>query len=272
MLADVVLIVAGLLVGLIGTLVGAGGGFLLVPILLVFAPDEPPNVITGVSLSVVLVNSISGSVAYARQRRIDLRAGLALAVATIPGSILGALLTSKIDRDPFVAVFSVVLLAIAALIIFRPAPKLADPEVERKGWHRVVIDRSDRRFEYSFSFPAAFIACLGIGFFSSMLGIGGGIIQVPLFILAFGFPTHIATATSQFMLMIMALAGSSTHALQGSYSGEAIRWSLLLAPGVVVGAQIGARLARRMQPVTISRLLAAAMAVAALRLLWGVLG
>jgi len=70
------LVPLGILIGTFGTLIGAGGGFLLAPVLLLAYPDESPEIITSISLAVVFLNALSGSVAYARMRRIDYRSGL----------------------------------------------------------------------------------------------------------------------------------------------------------------------------------------------------
>ena len=85
---------AAVLIGAFGTLVGVGGGILLVPILLFVYPGEPPGRLTAISLAVVLANAVSGSAAYFRLRRPDYRSGIVLALATIPGAVLGAALAS----------------------------------------------------------------------------------------------------------------------------------------------------------------------------------
>lgn len=81
----------GLGVGAYGTIIGAGGGFVLVPLLLVFFPDYGPEQVTAISLAVVWANATSGSIAHARARRIDYVTGLLFAVASVPGVIAGAL-------------------------------------------------------------------------------------------------------------------------------------------------------------------------------------
>jgi uncharacterized membrane protein YfcA len=107
-----------------------------------------------------------------------------------------------------------------------------------------------------------------VGFVSSFLGIGGGIIHVPLMIQALGFPVHIATATSHFVLAIMSGAASITHLVQGSYRvGHGLRRTLALSAGVVVGAQLGARVSTRVSGKTIQRLLVVAILALSVRLL-----
>jgi uncharacterized membrane protein YfcA len=74
----------GILIGVFGTLIGAGGGFILVPILLLLYPDEQTELITSISLAVVFFNALSGTWAYSRMGRIDYKSGIMFAAATIP--------------------------------------------------------------------------------------------------------------------------------------------------------------------------------------------
>jgi uncharacterized membrane protein YfcA len=74
----------GFAVGVFGTLVGAGGGFILTPVLLLVYPHSTPELITGISLVVVFFNATSGTAAYARQRRVDYRSGIIFAACTLP--------------------------------------------------------------------------------------------------------------------------------------------------------------------------------------------
>lgn len=83
----------GFAVGVFGTLVGAGGGFILTPVLLLLYPHSTPDLTTAISLVVVFFNASSGTVAYARQRRVDYRSGLLFAACTLPGAVLAATIT-----------------------------------------------------------------------------------------------------------------------------------------------------------------------------------
>lgn len=112
---------------------------------------------------------------------------------------------------------------------------------------------------------------LGVGFVSSFLGIGGGVIHVPLLVRALGFPTHIATATSHFVLAIMAGTGSLTHIALGDFAHRhGIRRAIALSVGVVGGAQLGAHVSLRVRGQVIQWLLAAALLALAARLLYAV--
>jgi hypothetical protein len=83
---ELLLIPLGLIVGLFGTLVGADGGFILLPVLLLAFPDTPPEQLTSISLAVAVANSLSGSAAYTCRRRIDFRSALVFHIATLPSA------------------------------------------------------------------------------------------------------------------------------------------------------------------------------------------
>ena len=87
----------GILVGAVGTFMGAGGGFVLMPVLAMLYPNEPAERLASISLAVVCLNAVSGSIGYARQKRIDYHAGALLASATIPGAVIGALITGLLS-------------------------------------------------------------------------------------------------------------------------------------------------------------------------------
>jgi uncharacterized membrane protein YfcA len=111
------LVALGTGVGCYGTLIGAGGGFVLMPVLLLLYPNQNADLLTSISLAVVFFNALSGSEAYALLKRIDYRSGLMFSAATIPGAILGALNTSVVPRRLFDFIFGVLLLAAAAFLI-----------------------------------------------------------------------------------------------------------------------------------------------------------
>jgi hypothetical protein len=105
-----------------------------------------------------------------------------------------------------------------------------------------------------------------IGCFSSLVGIGGGLIHVPLLTYLFNFPLHFATATSHFVLVFTALAGVVEHLLDRTWPTHLLR-DALLAVGVVGGAQLGAFLSRKIAAPWIVVGLAAALAVVGVRLI-----
>jgi uncharacterized membrane protein YfcA len=131
---------------------------------------------------------------------------------------------------------------------------------------RSLVDSTGRTYTYRFNVPLALASSLGLGFLSSLLGIGGGPIQVPLLTTFFDFPARIASATSLFVLMITAGSGSLIHIVHGDF-GSFIGITVALAVGAVIGGQVGALLSRRVDDHGIIRLLALALAVIGIRLL-----
>ena len=264
------LIPLGFLVGTYGTLIGAGGGSILVPALLFLYPTAAPATISSISLAVVFFNAASGSLAYALEGRIDYRSGFRFAGATIPGAIAGALVVGYLPRSFFEGILGLVLTLIALAVIFRPGPAIVGLAAPRPGAvTRIVVDSSGTIHEYQFYEWQGILLSVGVGFLSSLLGIGGGVIHVPALVLLLHFPTHIATATSQLILGVMALAGTAVHVVSGELApGSGLIRSLFLAAGVIPGALLGAQLSHRAGGTLIIRLLGIGLGLIGLRLLF----
>lgn len=256
----------GLGVGVLGTLVGAGGGFILTPVLLIVYPHQSALTITSISLIVVFFNAASGSIAYARMKRIDYRSGAQFAAAALPGAVAGALAVRYVPIRLFDAIMAGVL-ATAAVAVIRLRPHSERPYPRGPTRPREIVDRSGTTYHYRVPVRRGVAYSLVVGFLSSFLGIGGGVMHVPLLVGALGFPTHIATATSHFVLVFMAGTGSLTHLIAGVFSsGTGLRRAAALSLGVVPGAQLGALLSQRLGGPTIRRILGVALVVLAVRL------
>ncbi len=256
----------GFAVGAFGTLIGAGGGFLLMPVLLLLYPAEPPQHLAAISLAVVFLNALSGSLAYARARRIDTRSALLFAACTVPGAVLGALTTSRVPRAVFNLLFGVLLVGAAVFLLLRREPRTAPARREGRGWvARRLTDREGTTHEYWFRPLPGMLLSLGVGFVSSFLGIGGGIIHMPVLVSLLAFPVHVATATSHLVLAATSLVGSATNAVAGALAGGWARVAAL-GLGVVAGAQLGAFLSTRVRGAWILRALAVALGFAGVRI------
>jgi uncharacterized membrane protein YfcA len=266
----------GLIVGAFGTLIGAGGGFMLVPILLLLYPNEKTELITGISLAVVFFNALSGSLAYSRMKRVDYKSGVMFSIATIPGAILGAVSTAYVARRAFDLIFGV-LMIVAAVFLWVSAREdhatdlknRRSPEHEGnpQGWTtRELVDAEGTQYRYAYNPVIGITLSVFVGFLSSLLGVGGGFIHVPALTRLLNFPVHIATATSHFVLAVMALTGTLVHIATGVFV-HGVRRTLLLALGVVIGAQFGAALSNRVGGKMIIRGLAVALAFVGLRLI-----
>jgi uncharacterized membrane protein YfcA len=256
---------AGLVIGTYGTLIGAGGGFILVPLLLLLYPAESSDTIATISLAVVFFNALSGTIAYARMRRVDYGSGLLFSAATVPGAIVGAMTTKLIPRRPFDIVVGILLLGVSMVLLAGPP----NPAAERHGrlsFARHLVESDGTAHLWSYDPFVGVGVSLVVGFVSSVLGIGGGFIHVPVMVNLLNFPVHVAAATSHFTLAVMTAVGSAVHAIEGSLHGT---WGrvLPLAVGVVIGAQAGARLARVVRGPWILRALTLALVFVGLRLI-----
>ncbi|HVA30635.1 MAG TPA: sulfite exporter TauE/SafE family protein, partial [Gaiellaceae bacterium] len=171
------LVLIGFGVGAFGTLIGAGGGFILTPILLLLYPHDSAQTLTAISLAVVFFNAASGSLAYARQRRIDYRSGAVFALATLPGAIGGALVVGSVSRHLFDGIMGGVLAFLAVWLLGGERWPLPSPK--RGLEQRTLVDRAGDTYAYSVPLRRGALYSLGVGFLSSFLGIGGGVIHVP---------------------------------------------------------------------------------------------
>jgi uncharacterized membrane protein YfcA len=255
MLTTAILFTSGLGIGALGTLIGAGGGWMIVPLLLLGFRFTPQQAV-GTSLAVVFLNALSGSIAYMLQRRVLYTMGSAFAAATIPGAFLGAWLVEHLSSQWFSVLFGGFLFCIAVFL--------------HRGERLFLARRTSRKVNaqelQSFRSPIlrfGILVSFLVGMLSSLFGIGGGIIHVPFLIVVLGIPVHAATATSHFVLAITSLTGSLVFLRQGQVDLPA---AASMGLGVLMGAQAGAFLSTRMRGEPIRRLLAMALAIFAARL------
>jgi uncharacterized membrane protein YfcA len=242
------LFVLGAGVGAYGTIIGAGGGFVLMPLLLFLYPKEALPALTSLSLSVVAINAASGTAAYARKRRIDYRLALSIAAASVPGSMMGALTTAYIPRSTFEVSFGLLLLVLAAIIIARPA-----------GGRRRTPDPTEVLAPTVYSHWRIGVALSGLlGWLAGVLGIGGAPPQVVVLTHVMQVPVWRAMPTVQFVVLLTAVGAVATHAVGGEFRAGLVPL-LSLGVGALCGAQVGAALAERLSGPSLIRLLAVAL-------------
>ena len=255
MAVPLILFLAGLVIGALGTLIGAGGGWMIVPLLLLGLHFTPAQAVA-TSLAVVFLNALSGSIAYMAQRRVLYKMGTAFAVATIPGTLLGVQLVQRLGSEWFAVLFGVLLLGIA-VFLYR-GHVLLPPR------HRPNEDLEALQSLRSPQMRLGVLVSFLVGILSSLFGVGGGIIHVPFLIVVLSIPVHVATATSHFVLSITSLAGTLAFLARGDVQ---LSVATSMGLGVLIGAQAGALLSKRMKSEPIRRILAAALAVFAFRLI-----
>jgi uncharacterized membrane protein YfcA len=265
-MASLTLFAMGLMIGGYGTVVGIGGGPLIVP-LLHFLYPWPIEEVVASALFVVLLNATSGSVGYAKQKRIDVKGGLAFSLAALPGAVVSGLVHHMIEVPFFDVIFGVFLLGLAGYTVIRlQLPRGTSParaRAKRGLRHIIMIDAFRERHDFRSDQSLGISLNLALGFVVGFLGIGGGVLQVPILVFLLGYPIHIATATSHFVTMLTAAFALVPNVLLGNVHFEATAW---LGLGVVVGAQIGAKVASRLRSNAVLYLFAAVLVLFAIRL------
>lgn len=257
-LTGVSLVAIGIFAGGYGAIVGAGGGFLYVPaLLLIFHVN--PKIAAGTGLVIVLINSLSGVFGYAKQNRIQYRTGLILAIGAFPGSFLGVWLLQIYSSTYFYIFFASILVFLGFFLIIKNTNilkkikwcKEAEIEIVESDESSVCPTSNllHTRLQAKWLLPLGFL----MGILSSYLGIGGGWLLVPVLIYIFHVPTHIATATSIFSLCLYSSVGVVLQVWNGN-----VDWLVVIfgGIGVIIGSQIGVVLSGRIPSRMIMQMLA----------------
>jgi hypothetical protein len=266
-LGAIIVFHTGILIGIIGTLIGAGGGFIHVPVLIIFYGFSPQHAI-GTSMAVVMLNAISGTFAYVAQKRIDYEIAIKFAVAASPGVFIGALLSQFFSVSSFSVIFSVLLIILSYYLFSGKEFSVVRTKVAQAPQTRHLTDATGEEFSYAPDMSVGFSASTLIGIFSGLFGIGGGIIHVPLMYSALGIPVHIATATSHCILAITSFIGFVVFVGLGYVD---LDYAVVLGIGTIIGASFGARLSLKTHPYIIKKVIAVCLLFLALRLLMDVL-
>ena len=268
----VLLPVLGLLVGILASMLGIGGGVFIVPALqlLPLSLDFSPQMATGTSLAVILFTALSSTAGYTRQKRIDYRLGLLFAVVTVPGALVGAMAAEVVPEELLILIFALFLLYVASRMMFTYSAGIFKLQMNRGDCPtRSLTDSDGKVFEYfadlKRGLPMGFFA----GFFSGLLGIGGGTLMVPTLHFILCCPIHLAVATSAFIMIFTSISGVTTHLLLGNVQLE---YALLLSVGVIAGAQIGAYVSKRTSSKTLRRIFGIVLLIISLRMILKFLG
>jgi uncharacterized membrane protein YfcA len=241
------------LASVFGSMVGLGGGFILVPILRLFMGFSPAYA-AGTSLILVVANSASGAFTYILQRRVHLRIGWLIAAGGLPGGILGAILSLHISARLYDAILAILLVAVAIDMAWNAERRMAG-RVER-----------DRLYQIK---GMSYRAALGLGFvvgiFSSLFGLGGGILLVPTFLYFSELPAHAISATSHFAILLTSPVGLVVHIIQRDIDLHDV---VPLVAGGVLGGPVGARLSLKLKSPQLLIVVAIALVTAAVTLVW----
>jgi uncharacterized membrane protein YfcA len=205
-----------------------GGGLIITPVLtLLFG--VPIHQAIATSLCCVIATSSGAAASYVEQRLTDIRLGMTLELATTLGAVSGSLVAALLSREALAVLFAFLLTYAGGAMVRRSRT----PEAAKSG---SVEPYQVKRL------PLGLCGSGAAGVISGMLGVGGGVIKVPLMYLVMGVPFKVATATSNFMIGVTAAASAFIYYARGDVR------PLITAPtavGVFLGAGLGARLMRR---------------------------
>ncbi|NRD76412.1 sulfite exporter TauE/SafE family protein [Bacillus sp. BRMEA1] len=264
-----IIVLVGILASSVGSLIGMGGGIIVVPGLLYLSTlpgfsHLTPQVVVGTSLFTMIFTGLSSTLAYMKHKTVDYKSGFIFLIGSGPGSILGAWATEKLNLHSFNIYFGIFILLVSFVLVIKGKLK---PHPFRKdhGIIRSFKDNSGNTYEYGFNpFLGAAISFV-VGFLSGVFGIGGGSLMVPTMILLFFFPPHVATATSMFMILPTSILSSIAHIAMGN-----VNWlyAMALVPGAWLGAKAGVFLNTRLKSKTIVLILRTILVIVGIRLIY----
>ena len=244
-------------------MLGVGGGIFVVPIL-VLAFNLETRQAVGTSLVMVIFTALSATAAYYRQKRIDWKVGIYAALVTVPGAAIGAYATQLFSSKDLAMIFGVVLFLMAGAMIRRSyrienqraeTTKISknNPMIGKGTWRRRIVDSAGKVFEYDARIYSGLLFLFFGGLASGFLGIGGGLIVVPILTAYVGLPMHLAVATSMLTMIFTSISGVTTHLMLGHVL---IEYAMPLVIGILLGAQLGARTANRLKSASLERVFA----------------
>jgi uncharacterized membrane protein YfcA len=233
----------GFIIGILAGLFGVGGGFLIVPTLVLMG--LPIHKAIGTSLACITISALSSAYTHIRRRAVIYKVVLIKETFSMPFAVVGAYISSFLPEKILRMVFAVLLLYLAYTLVRERSRACRENTVE-VNYRRVPV--------------------VGIlaGLTSGLLGISGGILNVPLFHTYIGLPMRYAVGTSSLSLFFTALAGTIAHYRLGQVS---LSTALLLAPGLITGAHFGAKTVHSINPAKIRLGFAILLVLVALKML-----
>lgn len=224
----------------VGSLVGLGGGIILIPSLLFLYQYvdsfawATPQMIVGISLITMVFTAFSSTFSYFKKGRVDYKTGLLFLTGSIPAGIFGSWLNQFVNTDNFSLYFGLLMIGLSLLFLIKRKP----PEKDLSSTSIRTFQVDGETYHYKVSIWQAIVLSLIVGTMSGLFGIGGGSIIVPALILLFGIPVHIATATSMFVILFISTISASTHIFLGHVPWE---YAVFFIPGALIGGTVGAK-------------------------------
>ncbi len=227
------LIVMGMGAGVLGALFGLGGGIIFVPVLMLVFGLAPTEAVA-ISLIGIVAGSVGASTVFVDKGLSNVRLGLLLEITTATGAIIGAILATYLEEWILMVIFSIIVY-ISGYRMFRSQEKVVPPAEGAEGRYafRYEDEAHGECVDYEVqNVKGGMALCTAAGMISSMTGVGGGLVKVPLMNLYMHVPMKAASATSSYMIGITAFSGAITYFLGGQVLLE-------YAGGVAIGAFLG---------------------------------
>lgn len=240
---DLLLALSGVLAGAFGAMLGLGGGILIVPIL-TLGFDMPLTAAVGTSLICVIATSTGGAAVNVRAGRADVRLGILLGTGTVVGALTGGLMAGLLPERVLAALFALLMVYTAFTMARGALRRPSEPEAADAAGNAAASDGATAPAYRTRRVPAAVGGSFVAGNVSGLLGIGGGIVTVPLLHLVMEAPMRVAVATSNFMIGMTAAAGAYAYLFRGDVDAMVAGPVVL---GVAAGAAAGARLSARLR-------------------------
>jgi uncharacterized membrane protein YfcA len=258
---DIILPIFGFLIGIAAALAGVGGGVFIVPLLTILYGVDI-KLAVGTSLTTIIFTAIASTLNYAKQKRIYYKTGLIVAIATVPGSYLGANILKLLAPDWVSIIFGLFLIFVAARMII--GSNHSEHKAKEKTSQQSAV-RSDTELIRS---GKTILIGAGLSFFgglaSGLLGIGGGVLVVPIMTFFMGMPIHFATATSMFTMIFTSISGVTQHLAANNVNSE---YAILLALGTIFGAQVGAYVSKKISSKNLRRFFAILLIVVSIKMI-----
>lgn len=263
-----VTLLVGLLIGVLGALLGTGGGFILVPFLVLFAGVPIKYAIAASLVAVIATSSSVASVNVGRHLP-NMRLGVTLELATVLGAFTGSIMAGFLTGHILSILFACCLVMIAVLMFRKSGMKEERVHSPVEGGHLNAhyFDKAiNAEVHYGVErLPVGMVASFVAGNLSGLLGIGGGVLKVPALTLWCGIPMKAAAATSNFMIGVTAVASAFIY-----YSRNEIDPILTAAVviGVLAGSIVGTTFSERVQSQWLSRIFAVVVLILAAQMFW----
>ncbi|TMI18737.1 sulfite exporter TauE/SafE family protein [Candidatus Bathyarchaeota archaeon] len=268
------LFLASIAAGALGSIVGIGGGLIVIPILTLFLGVDIHYAI-GASIVSIIATSSGAAATYVKDRITNLRIGMFLETGTTTGAIIGAAIAAYLSATILEAIFGTILI-LSLVPLVRKIGEEYPTKQELKGLAKKLnlrgdyVERDGRKIEYNATSPGKGLAgMLVAGLISGLLGIGSGTFKVLSMDLAMKLPMKVSTTTSNFMIGVTAAASAGIYFARGDVN------PLITAPvalGILIGASIGTRLLVKARNTAVRKIFALVLAGSAIEMILRALG